>query len=318
MNPGLEQLRIANDLQRRQGLGPPVCSFGTWIHRANFPTIAMLARPWHLAPWASWAPGPAPSALRLPAQQPLAPLAPSLPRWLGAGMLLVLRGRGSHVARCSDRADDDKRRRGAKRSLQALREKFPDAAQDELWRFARARCRDPEAAIAMYVGQQRWRQGQGDPEALRKIFSKVPFGFVASGTVDALDGTRYTLAICHVLDGIFESEEDRVTVLIDVRRGEGWPNPPAIKLLPFIRACASIISDHYPERLSRLILFPVPWVAKVILGIVQRLLDPVTFNKIILVTGDDQIGSPCNAKELRKYITKESLPEHSWPMYQDL
>ena len=51
---------------------------------------------------------------------------------------------------------------------------------------------------------------------------------------------------------------------------------------------------------------------------VQRLLDPVTFNKIILVTGDDQIGSPCNAKELRKYITKESLPEHSWPMYQDL
>lgn len=188
----------------------------------------------------------------------------------------------------------------------------------------------------MYVGQQRWRQGQGDPEALRKTFSKVPFGFVASGSVDALDGTRvmlvqgaryeletaepqeYTLAICHVLDGIFEREEDRVTVLIDVRRGAGWPNPPAIKLLPFIRACAQIISDHYPERLSRLILFPVPWVAKVILGIVQRLLDPVTFNKIILVTGDDQIGSPCNAKELRKYITKESLPEHSWPMYQDL
>lgn len=29
---------------------------------------------------------------------------------------------------------------------------------------------------AMYVGQQRWRQGQGDPEALRKTFSKVPFG----------------------------------------------------------------------------------------------------------------------------------------------
>ena len=26
----------------------------------------------------------------------------------------------------------------------------------------------------------------------------------------------------------------------------------AIKLLPFIRACAQIISDHYPERLSRL------------------------------------------------------------------
>ncbi len=73
-------------------------------------------------------------------------------------------------------------------------------------------------------------------------------------------------------------------------------------------------ANHFHSR----ILFPVPWVAKVILGIVRRLLDPVTFNKIVLVTGDDQIGSPCNAKELQKFISKESLPKHSWPMYEDL
>ena len=62
----------------------------------------------------------------------------------------------------------------------------------------------------------------------------------------------------------------------------------------------------------------MPRVAIVILGIIQRLLDPVTFNKFILVTGDDQIGSPCNAKELQKYVSKDCLPEHSWPMYEDL
>ena len=122
----------------------------------------------------------------------------------------------------------------------------------------------------MYSEHLVWREGAGEPRKLLETFEKIPRGFVAPGG-PALDGTRvmlvqgarydlaleaepeeYTLAICHVLDSIFGSEEDRVTVFIDVRRGLGWPNPSAIKLLPFIQACARIISDNYPERLARL------------------------------------------------------------------
>lgn len=44
----------------------------------------------------------------------------------------------------------------------------------------------------------------------------------------------------------------------------------------------------------------------------------MTFNKFVLVSGDDEIGAPCNAVELRKFISKESLPPHAWPMFEDL
>eukprot|EP00913_Durusdinium_trenchii_P025780 g24195.t1 len=68
-----------------------------------------------------------------------------------------------------------------------------DAQPDELWRFARARWRDPEKALAMYAEHKRWRKAQGDPELLKRIYSKIPFGFVAAGKVEAVDGTKVML-----------------------------------------------------------------------------------------------------------------------------
>ncbi|CAK8992978.1 unnamed protein product [Durusdinium trenchii] len=214
-----------------------------------------LSAPW-VPPRPSWPPSPAPRISTLAKSDVLSISVstgslPSRPSALAFGLrrlgatatatALCLKGGGQRT-RCSAK---DEKQDGTQQNLQVLQGEFPDAQPDELWRFARARWRDPEKALAMYAEHKRWRKAQGDPELLKRIYSKIPFGFVAAGKVEAVDGTKvmlvqgaryelmtaepeeYTLAICHILDDIFATEEDRVTVLIDVRRGEGWPNPPA-------------------------------------------------------------------------------------------
>ncbi|CAK9114462.1 Peptidyl-prolyl cis-trans isomerase [Durusdinium trenchii] len=147
-----------------------------------------LSAPW-VPPRPSWPPSPAPRISTL--AKPSA-LAFGLRR-LGAtatATALCLKGGGQRT-RCSAK---DEKQDGTQQNLQVLQGEFPEDAQpDELWRFARARWRDPEKALAMYAEHKRWRKAQGDPELLKRIYSKIPFGFVAAGKVEAVDGTKVML-----------------------------------------------------------------------------------------------------------------------------
>ena len=163
--------------------------------------------------------------------------------------------------------------------FEALAAAFPDAPVAALDRFARARPTDPAAAVAMYHEHARWRSAEGAPERLAAAFAAIPARWIdghhrdgdSDGDADrdrvgvARDGTplivvqgarfdgavsfeQYTLAICFVLErALALGEPGKVTVLLDVRAGAGWPNPPARALVPFFRHANRVLAAHYPE-----------------------------------------------------------------------
>eukprot|EP00804_Cyclotella_cryptica_P000556 CCRYP_009967-RA/>CCRYP_009967-RA protein AED:0.06 eAED:0.06 QI:110/-1/1/1/-1/1/1/231/228 len=80
--------------------------------------------------------------------------------------------------------------------------------------------------------------------------------------------STYALAIAIYLDRVLDRDSDeKVTLAIDVRVGKGWANISAFKLLPFIKATTKLVSELYPERLERCIIFPVPSIAVGIWGL---------------------------------------------------
>merc|ERR1712232_979928 len=110
----------------------------------------------------------------------------------------------------------------------------------------------------------------------------------------------------------------QVTVLVDCRPGEGLPNTPAPQMLQFFRLGAHLLQDQYPERLRRMIIYPFPWFLVWLFEMVRRFVDPATAAKLCLISGPDHMGAPAPVAELRKFVTKESLPKDAWDMHADL
>lgn len=50
----------------------------------------------------------------------------------------------------------------------------------------------------------------------------------------------------------------KYTLLVDVRPGQNWPNPPAMTMIGFLRQVSSTLQDLIPDRLGRCIVFNVP------------------------------------------------------------
>ena len=77
--------------------------------------------------------------------------------------------------------------------------------------------------------------------------------------------TTYALALAMYLDRKLDrNHTEKVTVVIDIRSGKGWPNPSSVSLVPFIKLVVGSLNSYFPERLSRCILFPLPMTATVI------------------------------------------------------
>ena len=93
-----------------------------------------------------------------------------------------------------------------------------------------------------------------------------------------------------------------LTVLIDVRGGVGWPNPNGAQLLPFIQSTSSLLLSLFPERLAKCYVYPMPpsfeWVWK----LVHRCLDPMTAEKIGVLTGPATIHSPPPVEAMEAYL----------------
>eukprot|EP00591_Stephanopyxis_turris_P002433 CAMPEP_0195513160 /NCGR_PEP_ID=MMETSP0794_2-20130614/4868_1 /TAXON_ID=515487 /ORGANISM="Stephanopyxis turris, Strain CCMP 815" /LENGTH=270 /DNA_ID=CAMNT_0040641097 /DNA_START=436 /DNA_END=1248 /DNA_ORIENTATION=- len=96
----------------------------------------------------------------------------------------------------------------------------------------------------------------------------------------------YAIQLASYLDHILcRHSMEKITVLIDIRSGLGWPNASPMKLLSFIKTASKILNDHFPERLSRCILYPMPRSTLTIWNTVKRFIDPKTVQKIILLPG---------------------------------
>jgi CRAL/TRIO domain len=115
--------------------------------------------------------------------------------------------------------------------------------------------------------------------------------------------TVYALAVALYLDRkLARDSTERITILIDVRGGEGWRNLHAGKLVPFIRDTCKLLLSKFPERLARAIVFPVPMALRWIWTMVVPCLDLDTAGRICSLTGPARITSPPPSKEMAAYM----------------
>jgi len=187
-------------------------------------------------------------------------------------------------------------------------------------------------AVQMYADHQKWRCAKGRPESLAKAFASMPAKVFTgvSGHGPARDGTgviyfeparydckaqdeeTYALALCHLLDDALAPDVDgQLTVVVDVRADSESPNPKPMELMSFGRMAINILSVNYPERLRRVVVYPVPWVATMFVSMVKRMMDAPTREKLVVISGDDK-ALDCPGDELRQYLSLDSLPRFCW------
>ena len=213
---------------------------------------------------------------------------------------------------------------------EALLAEFPSSPTAELRRFADARPADADAAVSLYRGYLAWRAGDGAPAALaarsaavddRSFASLGGFAGPRGGDrVFLVEGARYDVntdaaayvaLLCEEMDAVLDAASDaRLVVLVDCRPHEGWRNPPGYAFLPLIRAIAAVVPNTYPERLRAVVVYPLPRWASVLLGTVTALLDAKTRDKIVLLPGETDLGSPC-PEGLRDHVALDALPAHA-------
>ena len=216
-----------------------------------------------------------------------------------------------------------------------LEPEFPSIHPAERHRFLVARDGNIAQASEMLRNHIAWRAAHFPrPEGTRVGNGLPEFAWVHPGR--ARDGTRIVSQMCCIIDPKLGSNEDyilalsgflldqfdrtsdeKLTVLIDSRPLEGTPNVLAIKMLPLIQAMAKTLSDHFPERLARLVVYPVPAALGFIWGLVCPFLAPKTADKIKMLGGAAGRTSPCPVK-LGEIVSLDALREEDRPRHAAL
>jgi len=101
---------------------------------------------------------------------------------------------------------------------------------------------------------------------------------------------------------------ETIVVLVDVRAGTGWTNPPAMSLLPFIKTTAKTLSTTMPERLDVCIVYPLPSPAKVIWLLIKGFLDSKHVQKIRILWGPSASPeSPAPVDKMKEFFDMEAI-----------
>ena len=185
---------------------------------------------------------------------------------------------------CAELAADDAERR----ALTALLQQFSSAHPAELRRFLRKVGGDLAVARANYALHAQWRQ-DFPPDRDGTSVAGVPhwmwFEEFEEGSVEAVecggqigakrgrmlwvqgamfDSTAasvedYVLATSRVLDSALDRASSQlINVYVDTAPYNGMRNEPAIHVVRLAAKLASHLNHHYPGRLMKLVIFPVP------------------------------------------------------------
>ena len=115
------------------------------------------------------------------------------------------------------------------------------------------------------------------------------------GILGTADVRTYVLALVYYLETKLDrTSRETLVIAIDVRGGTGWANPSPWTLLPFLKQVLTTLEQNYPERLQTAVIYPMPHSAYVLWNTIQRLhlLDPATFQKIVVVPGPSGCHDP--------------------------
>lgn len=198
-------------------------------------------------------------------------------------------------------------------------EGVPDAERN---RFLVARGGDQEAASIMLSEHLAWRAatlplppprlGEGlpgmivvDGAARSGHRTMVMMAAMYDPTLGDVD--LYANALAAKFDAVLDrSQSEKIVILADVRGGDGWANPAATSVVPFLRAVSAVMSANFPERLHQLVVFPVPWVASALWAVVKQFLDPETARKVVLLSGPADRAAPVPTS-LSEYLDEVTL-----------
>jgi hypothetical protein len=118
----------------------------------------------------------------------------------------------------------------------------------------------------------------------------------------------YALALAFYLDRQQNRNSlDEFFVLLDVRPGLGWANTPAYNMMPFIKATGNLLHQHFPERLGKFLVYPLPRPAIWIWEMVKPFLDNSVVEAAHLIGGKDSIQAPPPNHVLQTYIDDDNL-----------
>jgi hypothetical protein len=105
------------------------------------------------------------------------------------------------------------------------------------------------------------------------------------------------------LDHSFDrSSTEKVTILVDIRSGEGWANTPVLAMMKVLSNIIKVFEYNFPERVEKFVVFPVPRIARGIFNAIKLLFDSNTANKIVLVAGSDGVDAPVPKEDIEEHI----------------
>lgn len=201
----------------------------------------------------------------------------NLYEWVGLAELMKLPG-------CSPESKEAKK----------MEAKFPDVPMHDIIRFLVARKGNFDQASEMLTKRIAWfnstfplkKSTHPDVVNAMKVGCLFPFGTDRDGAPivylrGALyDNTKapweaYVLAAAHSINYVCERHKQiAVTVLVHAVAVPGAAN--ANPDMAFIKGFVKVLSDNYPERLKRLIIFPFPSYGKAIWSMIKWFVDPRT------------------------------------------
>ena len=189
---------------------------------------------------------------------------------------------------------------------------FPDSPPPELERFLKARKGDVKAASMTLAAHLKWRAVSLPlPPSAPSFGSGLPPWVLYLDGVHARDGStivftpgamldpsagtpmQYAMAASEVLNSRLPPDSShRVTIMVDTKGIKGGTNPPAQNLVPYLIELCKVLGPNFPERLARLLVYPVPWPARWLWYAIKPFLDPVTAAKVELLPFDAAMDSP--------------------------
>lgn len=190
-------------------------------------------------------------------------------------------------------------------------------------RFMKARHGDEKAAIEMWRAHAAWRAqhlppakqlGRELPKHCYILDRRCRLGGLIVFSNAALHDPRlgsfeeYNLAIAQFFDeNLPRDSSERVTIIADCRGGEGWPNPPAS--ISHARSLARMLRDNFPDRLNRLVIYPVPWILMAVFAAIRAGLGTRTAAKARVIAGRAGNYCPIPTEGLLEFIDEETIAE---------
>ena len=210
-------------------------------------------------------------------------------------------------ANCTDKSLDTHQQQ----ALAHLQQLFPEHAQHDLLRFLRARQWDADKASGMFQRHLQWRS-EKLPIALEAVEMSLQRRRFYLACSDAEERPVIYISFSKFVHGKFDADEEidayiyfieaevvpkirsnpnghhTWTVIIDVC---GVRAPP----IEFISQLNRVFESNYPERLFKLVMFPVPWVVQQIIAGTLLFVDVDTRAKFGFVNSLDALAMEVGA-----------------------